>query len=178
MMLGMSAAGPALVMVLAAAALSGCAAARPQLSNSPSLGRGVDVAAPDLAGEEQRVADRTGQVRIVDFWATWCEPCRDQFPVLERLARAHQQDGLTVYTVSMDEDLAQVKAFVAANPFPFLTLWDKGGARHAERLGIERLPATLLVDRAGQVRFVHHGYQQKDAALIAAEVRQLLKEPR
>ena len=178
MMLGMGALGSAVRLLALATALSGCAGGRPQLNNSPALGRTVDVAAPDLSGEEQRVADRTGQVRIVDFWATWCEPCREQFPVLALLAQAHQSEGLTVYAVSVDEDLAQVKAFVAANSFPFLNLWDQGGARHAERLGIERLPTTLVVDRAGRVRFVHHGYQQRNAALIDAEVRQLLTEPR
>jgi thiol-disulfide isomerase/thioredoxin len=135
------------------------------------------VAAPDLHGEVQRVADRTGRVRIVDFWATWCEPCREQFPVLDLLARAHQQEGLDVIAVSVDEDLAQVKGFIEANPYPFLFLWDKGGAGQAERLAIERLPTTLVVDRGGKVRYVHQGYQQRDAALLDAQVRQLLKEP-
>ncbi len=169
--------GHALSGFLALLALSGCVTGRPQLSNSPASGRAVDVAAPDLLGEEQRVADRTGRVRIVDFWATWCEPCLDQFPILDLLARAHQPDGLDVIAVSVDEDLAQVKAFIEANPYPFLFLWDKGGGLQAERLGVERLPTTLLVDRGGRVRYVHQGYQQRDAALLDAQVRQLLKEP-
>jgi thiol-disulfide isomerase/thioredoxin len=157
MMLRMRSTAHALSGLLAAFALTGCAIGRPQLSNSPALGRPVDVAAPDLHGEEQRVSERTGRVRIVDFWATWCEPCREQFPVLELLARAHQPDGLDVIAVSVDEDGAQMKAFIEANPYPFLFLWDKGGARQAERLGVERLPTTLLVDRVGRVRFVHQG---------------------
>jgi thiol-disulfide isomerase/thioredoxin len=169
--------GHALSGFLFSLALTGCVTGRPELSNSPALGRAVDVAAPDLLGEEQRVADRTGRVRIVDFWATWCEPCREQFPVLDRLARAHQQDGLDVIAVSVDEDLAQVKAFIEANPFPFLFLWDKGGGLQADRLGVERLPTTLVVDRGGKVRYVHQGYQQRDAALLDAQVRQLLSEP-
>lgn len=164
-------------LLLLCTALAGCAMGRPQLNNSPALGRQIDVAAPDLRGVEQRIADRSGQVRIVDFWATWCEPCREQFPILDLLARAHQAEGLTVYAVSVDEDLAQVQAFVEANPFPFITLWDKGGARHAERLAIERLPTTLVVDRAGRVRYVHQGEPLRNAAQLDAEVRQLLMEP-
>lgn len=177
MMLGMRASRLTHPMALLLAALAGCAAGRPQLSNSPALGRPVDVIAPDLLGVEQRVSDRTGQVRIVDFWATWCEPCREQFAILDLLSRTHQADGLIVYAVSVDEDLAQVRAFVESTPFPFLTLWDKGGARHAERLGIERLPTTLLVDRAGRVRFVHQGEPRENAALLDREVRRLLTEP-
>jgi thiol-disulfide isomerase/thioredoxin len=157
---------------------AGCASARPQLSNSPALGRPVDVAAPDLRGREQRVADRVGVVRIVDFWASWCEPCRDQFTVLEELVRAHQAEGLLVYAVAMDEDPAQVEAYLETRPLPFLVLWDKGGASHGERLAIERLPTTLVVDRAGRVRFVHQGYRTGNAALLGKEVRLLLTEPR
>jgi thiol-disulfide isomerase/thioredoxin len=177
MMLGMRLNRNALSGFLAAVALTGCATGRPQLSNSPALGRSIDVAAPDLKGVERRVADRTGRVRIVDFWATWCEPCREQFPVLALMARTHQPDGLDVIAVAVDEDGALVKEYVEANPYPFLFLWDKGGERQAERLGVERLPTTLLVDRGGRVRFVHHGYQQRDAALLDAQVRQLLSEP-
>jgi thiol-disulfide isomerase/thioredoxin len=177
MMLGMRLNRNALSGFLAAASLAGCVTGRPQLSNSPALGRAIDVAAPDLQGVEQRVVDRTGRVCIVDFWATWCEPCREQFPVLDQLARAHQPDGLDVIAVAVDEDGALLRAFVEANPFPFLFLWDQGGQRQAERLGVERLPTTLLVDRRGRVRFVHRGYQQRDAALLDAQVRQLLSEP-
>jgi len=165
-------------LALALLAGPGCAAGRPQLGNSPALERPVDVVASDLRGEEHRVADRAGQVRIVDFWATWCEPCKEQFPILELLARAHQAEGLVVYAVAVDEDQAQVRAFVETTPLPFLVLWDKGGARHAERINIERLPTTLVVDRAGLVRFVHQGYRSQNAELLDREVRLLLTEPR
>jgi thiol-disulfide isomerase/thioredoxin len=167
-------ASAAILLLLSA----GCASARPQLSSSPALGRPVDVAAPDLRGRVQRVADRVGEVRIVDFWASWCEPCRDQFTVLEGLVRAHQAEGLLVYAVAVDEDPAQVAAYVETRPLPFLVLWDKGGASHGERLAIERLPTTLVVDRAGSVRFVHQGYRTGNAELLAREVRLLLTEPR
>jgi cytochrome c biogenesis protein CcmG/thiol:disulfide interchange protein DsbE len=178
MMLAMRASPGALPVALLLLAGAGCAAGRPQLIDSPALGRVVDVAAPDLRGDEVRVADRRGVVRVVDFWATWCEPCREQFPVLEALARAHQAEGLTVFAVAMDEDQAQVAAFLEATPLPFTVLWDKGGARHAERLGVERLPTTLVVDRDGRVRFVHQGYRTGNAQLLDREVRQLLTEPR
>ena len=83
-----------------------------------------------------------------------------------------------VYAVAVDEDQAQVRAFVETTPLPFLVLWDKGGARHAERINIERLPTTLVVDRAGLVRFVHQGYRSQNAELLDREVRLLLTEPR
>jgi cytochrome c biogenesis protein CcmG, thiol:disulfide interchange protein DsbE len=119
-----------------------------------------------------------GSVVVLNFWASWCEPCRDLRPVLDLLAHVHQADGLLVYGVSVDEDRAQWEASLAASPVGYQQLWDKGGARHAERLAIERLPTTLLIDRAGLVRFVHQGFQPADADQLAAQVKALLAEAR
>jgi cytochrome c biogenesis protein CcmG/thiol:disulfide interchange protein DsbE len=177
MMLAMRASSDAVAIALVVSIGIGCVAGRSHLVHSPALERPVDVVAPDLRGEECRVADGVGLVRIVDFWATWCEPCREQFPALEALARAHQSEGLAIYAVSVDEDLVQVVAFLQTTPLPFRVLFDKGGARHSEPLGIERLPTTLVVDRAGRVRFVHQGYQPRDAEVLDREVRRLLTEP-
>jgi thiol-disulfide isomerase/thioredoxin len=156
----------------------GCASGRTRLADSSALGQQVELAAPDLRGQEHRVAGSAGPVRVVDLWATWCEPCREQFPVLAALVEAHPGAGLAVYAVSVDEDRAQLEAYLEATPLPFTVLWDKGGSRTAERIGVERLPTTLVVDRAGRVRFVHRGWRPGEAALLGREVSQLLTEPR
>jgi cytochrome c biogenesis protein CcmG/thiol:disulfide interchange protein DsbE len=166
-----------LLAVLVAAAVVGCAAGRPTLVSSPLLGTRLELATPDLAGREVRLGDAQGKVRVVDFWATWCDPCRDQLPVLELLARAHAADGLKVYGVSVDEDRAQLEAFLGATPLGITVLWDKGGALHTERLDVQRLPTTLVIDRAGVVRFVHQGYEPRNADAIGREVKLLLAEP-
>ncbi len=166
-----------LLAAVLAAALAGCATGRPPLAASPLLGKPLELAAPDLGGREVRAAGAPGQVVVIDFWATWCDPCRDQLPVLEALARAHAAEGLQVYAVAVDEDRAQLEAFLAAAPLGLTVLWDKGGARHTERLDVQRLPTTLVVDRAGLVRFVHQGYEPRNAELLSREVRRLLAEP-
>lgn len=163
--------------LLAAVVLAGCATGRPTLVASPLLGKRLDVTAQALDGREVRLGDAQGQVRVVDFWATWCDPCLDQLPVLERLARAHAADGLVVYGVSVDEDRAQLEAFLGTTPLGIGVLWDKGGARNTERLDVQRLPTTLVADRAGVVRFVHQGYEARNADLLHREVMQLLVEP-
>lgn len=167
----------ALAALLVTAALGGCAAGRPALAPSPMLGKPLDLVAPDLQGREVRLGDARGEVQVVDFWATWCDPCRDQLPALERLARARAAEGLRVYAVAVDEDRAQLDAFLAATPLGLTVLWDKGGARHSERLDVQRLPTTFLVDRAGVVRAVHQGYGPRDAARLEREVERLLAEP-
>ena len=158
-------------------AATACAAGRPGPVSSPLVGQAPDLAAPDLQGQEVSITAARGRVRVVDFWATWCEPCQEQMPALDRLAEALGGEGLTVYGVSMDEDRAQVASWLTANPVRFQILWDKGGARHAERLDVQRLPTTLVLDRAGLVRFVHQGYLPRNAALLEREVRALLSEP-
>jgi len=162
---------------LAVLVLAACATGRPTLVASPLVGRPLELAAPELGGREVRLGDAQGKVRVVDFWATWCDPCREQLPALERLARSHQAEGLRVYAVSVDEDRAQVEAFLADAPLGLTVLWDKGGARHTERLDVQRLPTTLVVDRAGLVRYVHQGYDRSNEEALAREVQRLLAEP-
>jgi cytochrome c biogenesis protein CcmG, thiol:disulfide interchange protein DsbE len=158
---------------LALAACTACAGARPAARASPLVGRPIEIAAEDLGGALVRI-DASGTVRVVDFWATWCDPCREQIPALARLASTYGEKGLDVYAVSFDEDKAQVQAFLARNPVTFAVLWDKGGARLAERLEVYRLPTTLVIDRAGVVRFAHVGYERTEAERLEREVRSLL----
>lgn len=172
-MLRLPAARPAL---LVAVTLAACATGRPALVASPALGKPLDLAVPALDGREVQLADARGQVLVVDFWATWCDPCLEQLPVLRRLARDHAAQGLAVYGVSVDEDRAQLEAFLRATPPGITVLWDRGGARHTERLDVQRLPTTLVVDRTGVVRFVHQGYEPKNAELLEREVAELLAE--
>ncbi len=165
-----------LAAVIVASLAAGCASSRPVARASPLVGRPVDIAAADLTGREVRVTQGDAKVRIVDFWATWCDPCREQLPFLGRLASAYGPDGLSVYGVSFDEDGAELRRFLERTPVPFAILWDKGGATLAERLEVTRLPTTLVLDRRGVVREVHLGYDKDEERKIEASVRALLAE--
>src|SRR5512147_2388735 len=93
-----------------------------------SRGRPIELSARDLQGREVDVAADAGAVRLVDFWATWCEPCREQLPALERMRRELGPRGLSIYAVSFDEDPAQIPRFLEGAPVGFRILWDRGGA--------------------------------------------------
>ncbi len=170
---------PRAVLLLVLAGLAGCAAPRRSVRPaSPALGQQVDgVVAADLAGRAVRVGDAVGQVRVVDFWASWCEPCREQLPLLEQLARDHGPEGLTVYAISFDEERPSLDAFLREVPVSFPVLWDRAGDALGDRLAIRRLPTTWVVDRAGVVRSVHVGFDAAEGAKLALEVRRLLAEP-
>lgn len=163
-------------LVLAAALLASCAGGRAALRTSPLVGKPVEVSAADLDGREHDVHADGGKVRVVDFWATWCDPCRDQLPFLDRLAVEYGPRGLAVYAVTFDEDRGAVERFLAEMPLSLTVLWDKGGAALSEPLEVTRLPTTLLVDRRGIVRDVHLGFEKREEARIEAAVRRLLAE--
>lgn len=156
--------------------LASFACAGPRSASRPStlVGQRVDVVALDLHDRSVRVTADDGRVRVLDFWATWCEPCRDQLPFLDRLARKYADQGLYVAAVSFDEDRASLDAFLEETPVSFPVLWDKGGSALAERLEVTRLPTTLLIDRAGKVREVHLGFDPAEEEGIEEAVRGLL----
>jgi thiol-disulfide isomerase/thioredoxin len=122
------------------------------------------------------VAADQGKVRIVDFWATWCEPCRDELPALDALWRQQSARGLSVYAVSFDDDRSLIPPFLREVPVGFPVLWDRGGDTLAARFEVTRLPTTLVVDRRGVVRFVHQGWTEEQAKEQRRQVEQLLQE--
>jgi cytochrome c biogenesis protein CcmG, thiol:disulfide interchange protein DsbE len=143
---------------------------------SSSTGKSLVLAAPDLDGRVVDVGADSGKVRVVDFWATWCEPCKEAMPVLDAMARELGPRGLTVYGISIDEDRAQVLEFLQKTPVSFPVLWDKGAVQ-VSRFDVSYMPVTLLVDRKGIIRHVHQGWDEERSRRERAEVEALLAEP-
>jgi cytochrome c biogenesis protein CcmG, thiol:disulfide interchange protein DsbE len=104
---------------------------------------------PSLAGGETELASLRGKVVVVNFWATWCPPCVDEMPSLERLHRALGPEGLAVLAVSTDEDLADLRRFVGEQALTLPVLRDPGGRVAADDYHTTGYPETFVIDRSG-----------------------------
>jgi thiol-disulfide isomerase/thioredoxin len=106
---------------------------------------------------------------LVNFWATWCPPCRAEMASLNRLHRDFASRGLGIYAVSVDEDTHLVREYVRQSPLEFAVLLDSGG-KLASRIGIAAYPTTLLLDRSARVSSIWVGERNWDAAEIRATI--------
>jgi peroxiredoxin len=115
----------------------------------------------------------SGKVVIVDFWATWCEPCKKSFPKLQELLTKYGANGLEIVGVSEDDEKGGVSDFGTTYGAKFPLTWDNGKSV-AGKWDPKSMPATFIVDRKGVVRFVHLGYHDGEETEIEKEVKGLL----
>jgi thiol-disulfide isomerase/thioredoxin len=112
---------------------------------------------------------------MINFWATWCGPCRQEMPLLEQLQSKYEPLGFTLLGVNVEEDSAAAQAWLAGVPVSFPILFDRRN-EVAESFGVQGMPSTVFVDRAGNVRYVHRGYKPGDESQYADTIRSLVKE--
>jgi thiol-disulfide isomerase/thioredoxin len=124
-------------------------------------------------GGQVAFRDLKGKVAIVDFWATWCEPCKKSFPKLQELSTKYGANGFVIVGISEDDESDGIPAFASALGAKFPLAWDKDKAI-AGRWKPKSMPSTYIVDRQGTVRFVHLGYRDGEEVAIEKEIKSLL----
>jgi cytochrome c biogenesis protein CcmG, thiol:disulfide interchange protein DsbE len=131
--------------------------------------------ADDRAPPTVDLADYRGKVVVLDFWASWCAPCRESFPFLESLRQRHERDGLVVIGINLDTEREAAARFLAATPVGFRIAYDPSGeiAAHYELRG---MPSSFFFARDGSLRLQHTGFRRADRQTLAAAVVQLLEE--
>jgi thiol-disulfide isomerase/thioredoxin len=134
-----------------------------------------DLTLRDWHGAAFDLTSLRGKVVLVDFWASWCEPCRTALPALDAMAQRHHDAGLTVVGIDIDGSRESADRFLAERlPHPTLVLlYDRDGAMMA-KLGASGMPALYLVDRTGVVRRVDAGYTPEHLHEVERSVTELL----
>lgn len=110
-----------------------------------------------------------GSVVLVDFWASWCGPCRESFPWMAGILDKYRDRGLVVVAINLDEDRAAADAFIEANPYNFEYVFDPGGVL-ATAFDLQVMPSSILFDRAGGAIYRHTGFLNEKTAEYEAHI--------
>lgn len=136
--------------------------------------------APDFTlrtadGRNLRLHEQRGRVVLMNFWATWCGPCRQEMPLLNQLHQKYQAAGLTLLGINVDDDSRQALNVAGKLGLGFPVLLDED-KRVSKLYDLSSMPSTLLIDRDGRLRFTHRGYQTGYELTYEKQIRELLKE--
>ncbi len=136
--------------------------------------------APDFAlksstGENLRLSEYRGDVVMINFWATWCGPCRQEMPLLDELYERYGRVGFNLLGVNIDDDSRRAMQMIDELGVSFPVLFD--ARKEVSKLyNVDAMPVTVLVDREGNVRYVHQGYKPGYEEMYLDQVRSLLRE--
>jgi thiol-disulfide isomerase/thioredoxin len=155
--------------LLPCAALAAPGAAMAPIPGSPAA---EDFTLPDPTGREHSLSDYRGQVVLVNFWATWCAPCREEMPALDRLYRVLAEEGLEILAVHAGPGGAAMHEFLERIPVSFTVLIDADLDLRGWQ--VPALPTTFLVDRQGRTRYRALGARNWDSEAMEAFIRGVL----
>ncbi|MBM4398784.1 MAG: TlpA family protein disulfide reductase [Candidatus Cloacimonetes bacterium] len=136
-----------------------------------------DFKLPDISGKEVKLEDllNKGPV-IIDFWASWCAPCKKGMAALNKLAE--KSDSLTVVVVSIDapKDIAKAKSYLKSSGYKFIALFDSD-KKLAKRLNVVNPPRTYIIDKTGEIVLIHDGYEPGTEKIYEEKIREMIYFP-
>lgn len=115
-----------------------------------------------------------GQVVYLDFWASWCKPCRHSFPWMNSMHQKYAKQGLKIIAVNVDKEPELVKKFLAEIPAQFTIAYDQDG-KLAEQYQLKGMPSSYLIDREGNLKKAHVGFRERDVAALETLIKNELK---
>lgn len=136
--------------------------------------------APDFTlksdtGENIRLSELRGEVVLINFWASWCGPCRQEMPILSELHDKYKAMGFTVLAVNVEENSSKARKLLRDMPVSFPVLYDND-SNVSKQYNVVAMPSTVLVDRNGNMRFLHKGYKPGLENTYVEQVRSLIRE--
>ena len=127
------------------------------------------------SGKNIKLSEYRGQVVLVNFWASWCGPCRQEMPILEKLYKKYSSLGFVVLGVNVDDKPAQAESLLKLIDVSFPVLFDTD-KKISEKYKVTAMPSSFFVDRDGMIRSEHKGYLPEYELLYKNEIKKLIRE--
>lgn len=138
-------------------------------------GPAPDFSLPSRAGTTLSLDQFKGQVVMINFWASWCGPCRQEMPLLDNIYRRYGKMGFTLIGVNVEPDRSSAEAWLKQTPVSFPIVFD-ADSKVSKLYGVEGMPTTVFIDRKGNVRMLHVSYNPGDENAYLNEIRSLIQE--
>ncbi|MBV8973989.1 MAG: TlpA family protein disulfide reductase [Sinobacteraceae bacterium] len=148
--------------------------ALPALAGNPT-GPAPAFTLASRSGQDVSLTQYKGQVVMINFWASWCGPCRQEMPLLESIYKKYNKMGFTMLGVNVEPDSNAANAWLKATPVSFPILYDRD-SKVSKLYDVAGMPSTVIIDRSGKLRALHRGYKPGDENEYLDSIRSLIRE--
>jgi peroxiredoxin len=132
-------------------------------------------ALPSRSGDTVSLDKLKGQVVMLNFWASWCGPCRHEMPLLDQMYKRYSSLGFTLLGVNVEAETKDAERWLKDTPVSFPVLFDKEN-KLSKMYQVNAMPSSVFIDRKGNIRYVHRGYKPGDEGEYLNQIRALIKE--
>ena len=147
----------------------------PVLAVAPPAGPAPAFKLDSMAGKAVALEQYKGQVVMINFWASWCGPCRTEMPILEKLHAKYKAMGFTMIGVNVEPDSQLAVNWLKSTPVTFPILFDTK-SEVSKLYQVQGMPSTVIIDRKGNMRWLHRGYKAGDENEYLDQIRALVRE--
>lgn len=147
----------------------------PVLAVAPPAGPAPAFKLDSMAGKPVSLDQYKGQVVMINFWASWCGPCRTEMPILEKLHAKYKAMGFTMIGVNVEPDSQLAANWLKSTPVTFPILFDTK-SEVSKLYQVQGMPSTVIIDRKGNMRWLHRGYKAGDENEYLDQIRALVRE--
>jgi peroxiredoxin len=138
-------------------------------------GKAPDFTLKSKSGKNLKLSEQRGDVVMINFWASWCAPCRQEMPLLDEMYKKYKRLGFTIWGVNIEPDSSNAQRLLKDVPVSFPILFDTTN-KVSKMYNVSAMPSTILVDRNGNMRFIHKGYKPGDENEYRRMAKNLLRE--
>lgn len=137
--------------------------------------KAMDFALQTFDGKEVKLSDFRGQIVVLDFWASWCTPCREEMPFLDILQKKYGMHGVKVLAVNIDNKPQNALDFLKKYSIRLVPVWDRE-KKVVSAYDVQTMPTTMIIDHRGWIRYIHNGFTADKFPVYKQQVEKLLLE--